>query len=100
MRLTGKVALVTGAGGGLGTAIAKRFALEGASLMCADRDGACAEATASAIAQAGGAARAFLADVADPVQCEAQVAETIRQFGSIDILVNNAGIALHKLALD
>jgi len=100
MRLTGKVALVTGAGGGLGTAIAKRFALEGASLMCADRDGARAEATASAIAQAGGAARAFLADVADPVQCEAQVAETIRQFGSIDILVNNAGIALHKLALD
>jgi NAD(P)-dependent dehydrogenase (short-subunit alcohol dehydrogenase family) len=100
MRLTGKVALVTGAGGGLGTAISKRFAVAGASLICADRDGARAEATASAIAKAGGSARAFRADVGDPVQCEAQVTETVRQFGRIDILVNNAGIALHKLALD
>jgi len=40
------------------------------------------------------------ADVADPVECEAQVAEAVRQFGRIDIVVNNAGIALHKLALD
>jgi len=100
MRLNGKVALVTGAGGGLGTAISKRFAVEGASLICADRDGARADATASAIAKAGGSARAFRADVADPDECEAQVAETVRQFGRIDIVVNNAGIALHKLALD
>jgi NAD(P)-dependent dehydrogenase (short-subunit alcohol dehydrogenase family) len=100
MRLTGKVALVTGAGGGLGTAISKRFAVAAASLICADRDGARAQATASAIAKAGGSARAFRADVGDPVQCEAQVTETVRQFGRIDILVNNAGIALHKLALD
>jgi 3-oxoacyl-[acyl-carrier protein] reductase len=100
MRLKGKVALVTGAGGGLGTAISKRFAVEGASLMCADRDGARAATTAAAIDKAGGSARAFRADVADPVECEAQVAETVRQFGRIDILVNNAGIALHKLALD
>ena len=100
MRLNGKVALVTGAGGGLGTAISKRFAVEGASLICADRDGARGEATASAIAKAGGSVRAFRADVADPVECEAQVAEAVRQFGRIDIVVNNAGIALHKLALD
>jgi len=100
MSLNGKVALVTGAGGGLGTAISKRFAVEGASLICADRDGARADATASAIAKAGGSARAFRADVADPDECEAQVAETVRQFGRIDIVVNNAGIALHKLALD
>src|SRR5215472_14006972 len=100
MRLNGKVALVTGAGGGLGTAICKRFAVEGASLICADRDGARADATASAIAKAGGSARAFRADVANPDECEAQVAETVRQFGHIDIVVNNAGIALHKLALD
>ena len=100
MRLKGKVALVTGAGGGLGTAIAKRFASEGAALMCADRDGARAQATASAITKSGGSAQAFQADVADPVQCDGQVAETVRRLGRIDIAVNNAGIALHKLALD
>ncbi len=100
MRLEGKVALVTGAGGGLGTAIATRFAGEGALLMCADRDGLRAEATASAIGKLGGSAHAMRADVADPMQCEAQVTETVRRFGRIDIAVNNAGIALHKLALD
>ena len=100
MRLKGKIALVTGAGGGLGTAIARRFASEGASLMCTDRDRGRAETTASAIAKSGGVAHAFQADVADPNQCDAQVAETVRQFGRIDIAVNNAGVALHKLALD
>ena len=100
MRLKGKVALVTGAGGGLGTAIAKRFADEGASLLCSDRDVARAEVTAAAITKSGGSAYAFRADVADPLQCEAQVAETVRRFGRIDVAVNNAGIALHKLALD
>ena len=100
MRLEGKVALVTGAGGGLGTAIAKRFAAEGASLVCADRHGGRAEVTASAIIKLGAKAYALQADVADPVQCDAQVAETVRRFGRIDIAVNNAGIALHKLALE
>ena len=100
MRLEGKVALVTGAGGGLGTAIAKRFAAEGASLICADRDAGRAEATASAIIKLGATAYALQADVADPMQCDAQVAETVRRFGRIDIAVNNAGIALHKLALE
>ena len=100
MRLEGKVALVTGAGGGLGTAIAKRFAAEGASLICADRDAGRAQATASAIIKLGATAYALQADVADPMQCDAQVAETVRRFGRIDIAVNNAGIALHKLALE
>src|SRR5262249_28232910 len=100
MRLKDKVALITGAGGGLGTAIAKRFASEGASLLCADRDGGRAEATATAITKSGGLAFAFRADVADPLQCQAQVSEAVRRFGRIDIAVNNAGIALHKLALD
>jgi NAD(P)-dependent dehydrogenase (short-subunit alcohol dehydrogenase family) len=100
MRLTGKVALITGAGGGLGTAIAKRFAEEGARLLCTDRDHARATATAAAVSKAGATAYASAADVADPGQCEAQVAEAVRRFGRVDILVNNAGIALHKLALD
>jgi NAD(P)-dependent dehydrogenase (short-subunit alcohol dehydrogenase family) len=100
MRLKGKVALVTGAGGGLGTAIAKRFALEGAALLCADRDGDRVVATVFAITQSGGTAHPFRADVADARDCEAQVAETVRRFGRIDIAVNNAGVALHKLALD
>ena len=100
MRLKGKVALVTGAGRGLGAAIAKRFAGEGALLMCADRDGARAQATALAITGSGGSAEAVLADVADPAQCEAQVTATVRRFGRIDIAVNNAGVALHRLALD
>ena len=100
MRLKNNTALVTGAGGGLGTAIAKRFAAEGASVLCADRDLTRAEQTVAVIAAAGGVARAFQADVADAEQCEAQVAETVAQFGRIDVAVNNAGIALHKLALD
>ena len=100
MRLQGKVALVTGAGGGLGTAIAKRFAAEGAYLLCTDRDADRAAATASAIDAAGGSAQSMRADVADPQDCAAQVRETVRRFGRIDIAVNNAGIALHKLALD
>jgi NAD(P)-dependent dehydrogenase (short-subunit alcohol dehydrogenase family) len=100
MRLESKAALVTGAGGGLGGATAKRFAAEGASVLCADRDFARAERIAAAIVAAGGTAEAFEADIADPAQCEAQVAETVRRFGRIDILVNNAGVSLHKLALD
>jgi len=100
MRLEGKMALVTGAGGGLGGAIARRYAAEGASVLCTDRDLAKAEATVTEISQAGGSAVAFLADVADPEDCEAQVAETVRRFGRIDVAVNNAGISLHKLALD
>jgi NAD(P)-dependent dehydrogenase (short-subunit alcohol dehydrogenase family) len=100
MRLKGKVALVTGAGGGLGTAIAKRFGAEGAAVLCTDRDLAKAEATAADIAKSGGAARAYRADVAEARDCASQVAETVERFGGIDILVNNAGVALHRLALD
>ncbi|MEX2616306.1 MAG: glucose 1-dehydrogenase [Alphaproteobacteria bacterium] len=100
MRLQGKSALVTGAGGGLGGAIARRFAAEGASVLCTDRDLPKAEITVAAIEKAGGIASAFPADVANAADCEAQVAETASRYGRIDIAVNNAGIGLHRLALD
>ncbi|NQV61897.1 MAG: glucose 1-dehydrogenase [Alphaproteobacteria bacterium] len=100
MRLKGKMALVTGAGGGLGGAIAKRFAAEGASVLCTDRDLAKAEITVATIVKDGGTASAFTADVAEPSDCEAQVNETIQRYGRIDIAVNNAGVGLHRLALE
>lgn len=100
MRLKGKVALVTGAGGGIGTAVAKRFAAEGAAVLCTDRDLARAEATAAVVTSAGGKAHAFRADVAEPRDCSAQVAEAVKRLGTLDVLVNNAGIGFHKLALD
>lgn len=100
MRLANKVALVTGAGGGIGTAIARRFAAEGAKVLCSDRDLAKAEQTVALIASEGGAAAAFRADVAVPNDCAAQVDEAMRCFGRLDIAVNNAGIGMHRLALD
>lgn len=100
MRLKDRVALVTGAAGGLGSAIAKRFAAEGASVLCTDQNPAGAEALAAAIAEDGGTASAYGADVSKPAECDAQVRETIGRYGRIDIAVNNAGIAFHRLALD
>ncbi len=100
MKLMGKAALVTGAGGGLGGAIAKRFAAEGASVLCTDRDLAKAEFTVTKITKDGGTASAFAANVSEASECEAQVDETIQRYGHIDIAVNNAGVALHRLALE
>ena len=100
MRLKDKAALVTGSGSGIGKAIAERFGREGARVMCADKNGATAEAVAAAICAAGGAAENTTADVSVPEDCAAQVARTIETFGRIDILVNNAGVAFHRLFLD
>ena len=100
MRLANKVALVTGAGGGLGSAIARRLAGEGASVLCTDMDLDRANAVVTQITEAGGTASSLHADVGDPQHCEAQVDETVKRYGRIDILINNAGIAHHSLALD
>jgi 3-oxoacyl-[acyl-carrier protein] reductase len=101
MRLQNKSALVTGAGSGIGKAIALAFAAEGADVMCADRNGETAAATAAEInAATGGRGAATRADVGIPADCEAQVAATVDAFGRIDILVNNAGVAFHRLFLD
>jgi 3-oxoacyl-[acyl-carrier protein] reductase len=89
MRLQGKHALVTGAGRGIGLAIAKALAREGASVAIADLDGGRAEAAAASV---GGRALSIRADVADPESVAAMVGTALEAFGRLDILVNNAGI--------
>ncbi len=88
--LEGKVAIVTGAGSGIGRAISLGFAAEGASVVVADIDAATANAVAKEI---GDGALAVICDVADSAQVEAMVAATVERFGRVDILVNNAGRA-------
>jgi NAD(P)-dependent dehydrogenase (short-subunit alcohol dehydrogenase family) len=90
--LSGKTALVTGAGSGIGAAIAEMMASVGAYVFATDRDMATAQATAERIVNAGNRAEAMTLDVADEVAC-AQAAEAVtRSKGALDILVNNAGI--------
>ena len=94
-RLEGKVAAVTGAGAGIGKAIALRFAREGARLTVSDRDAASAERTAAEIRSAGGDAVAMACDVSDEAQVTAFVARAVEAFGTLDILVNNAAFVRH-----
>ncbi|SNC60864.1 NAD(P)-dependent dehydrogenase, short-chain alcohol dehydrogenase family [Hymenobacter gelipurpurascens] len=90
--LTGKTALVTGAGSGIGKAIALLYAQLGASVMVSDIDEAKGRQVAQEITQSGGQARFYRTDVSDPAQCEALVQETIAAFGQLDMACNNAGI--------
>jgi NAD(P)-dependent dehydrogenase (short-subunit alcohol dehydrogenase family) len=84
------VAIVTGAGSGIGRATAELFAAEGAAVTVADiREGAATEVVA-AIAEAGGAARPQVLDVSDASAVEAMITETVAAFGGLDILHNNA----------
>ena len=92
MRLSGKVAIVTGAGSGFGRGIAETFAAEGAQVVVADIDRARAEEVAKAI---GAAAKPFAADVSKSEDVAALVAATTTAFGGLDIVVNNAGVT-HK----
>jgi NAD(P)-dependent dehydrogenase (short-subunit alcohol dehydrogenase family) len=89
-RLRGKAALVTGAGQGIGKAIAVRFAAEGAQVLVSDINRATAEAVASEI---GASAKADLTDTSDEAQVKAAIDATIGAFGTIDIIINNAGVA-------
>jgi NAD(P)-dependent dehydrogenase (short-subunit alcohol dehydrogenase family) len=88
-RLEGRVSIVTGAGAGIGAAIARAFCSEGARVVIADLDAASAGRTANDI---GANAVAMALDVTNEDQVHAVVADTQRRFGRIDILVNNAGI--------
>jgi len=92
MRLRDKVAIVTGAGRGIGRAIAHAFAREGARVVLWDVDTQDLESAVSEISGIGGTALAFQVDVTDKVRIGSAVDEVLRCCGAIDILVNNAGI--------
>src|SRR5262249_13984273 len=90
--LSGRVALVTGAGAGMGRAHATALAMRGATVCVLDIDGEGAARVAAEIEQAGGSAMAWRCDVADTAAARQCVDTMIGRYGRLDILVNNAGI--------
>jgi NAD(P)-dependent dehydrogenase (short-subunit alcohol dehydrogenase family) len=103
-RFAGKVVLVTGGAGAIGSAAARRFAAEGAQLVIVDRDGGRAAAFAAALGRSGSDAVAVAADVGAEADADRAVAEAVARFGRLDVLFNNAGIAgtvapVHELAV-
>lgn len=90
-RLAGKVALITGAGTGIGRATAVLFAREGAKVVIAELNAEAGEQTAHAISQAGGQAIAIRTDVTEPESIEAAIATAVQHYGGLHILHNNAG---------
>jgi NAD(P)-dependent dehydrogenase (short-subunit alcohol dehydrogenase family) len=86
------IAVVTGAGSGIGRAIALGFAREGAKVAALDINGATAAATAASIRDGGGTAESFVLDIADRTACVAVAADVARRMGAVSVLVNNAGI--------
>jgi NAD(P)-dependent dehydrogenase (short-subunit alcohol dehydrogenase family) len=98
--LTGKVALVTGGGRGLGRTMAVALASAGADLVLVGRTAVDLEDAATAITGMGREALTVTADVTRPEQVEAMVAATLSGFGRIDILVNNAGMNIRKSVID
>ncbi len=99
-RFNERVVLVTGGGGGIGSAVCAGFAAEGAAVAVLDRSADAAEGTASAITGAGGRAIAVDADITERVSVDAAVAQVTGELGPIDVLVNNAGWDLFVPFLD
>ena len=92
MDFTGKVALITGAGNGIGRAAALGFSRGGAKVVVVDRDQAAGEATVGVVRQQGGDARFVAADVTKSADVQAYVKAAVDAYGSIDCFFNNAGI--------
>jgi NAD(P)-dependent dehydrogenase (short-subunit alcohol dehydrogenase family) len=100
MRLENKVAIVTGAGKGIGWGIAKVFSQEGAKVVIVDWDEKAGEKSAEEIRQSGGDALFVNCDVSNEEQVKAMVQATLDKYGRIDVLVNNAGIGVYKPLLE
>ena len=99
MRLEGKSTVITGAGSGVGRASARRFAGEGARVVCADLDGDAAKETVRLIEAAGGTAVAVTADVSSEDDVVAMLAAAAERFGRLDVLFNNVGIPTPRLGM-
>ncbi|MFI7084551.1 SDR family NAD(P)-dependent oxidoreductase [Streptomyces anulatus] len=91
-RFTGKAVLVTGAGSGIGRAVALAFAAEGASVVAAGRTATSLDETVALIEKEGGSAVAVIADVTRSEDVRTLVRRTVEHFGSLDVAVNNAGV--------
>lgn len=100
MRLEDKVALITGAGSGIGRAMSLLFAREGARLALVDRDLAAAEETARQVTGNGGTALPLLCDVTIGPQVERTIAACVEHYGRIDVLCNNAGVGSNHNVLE
>ena len=96
MKVQGRVALVTGSGGGIGEVVAKTLSQNGAKVVINDVSNEKVMKVAEEIKAAGGEAIGIVADIAKKDQVQDMVKKTVEEFGSIDILVNNAGIAKDK----
>lgn len=92
MRLEGKVAIITGAGSGIGRATSIKFAQEGAKVVAVDVNVDGINETVKEIEQIGGVARGYKMDVTNRSEIEEVVEKTVKEFGKLDVLVNNAGI--------